>query len=33
LNMTQDVLNYRENLDKEIKELRILIESELYKHK
>jgi len=31
--MTQDVLNYRENLDKEIKELRILIESELYKHK
>jgi len=26
-------LNYRENLDKEIKELRILIESELYKHK
>ena len=33
LNMTQDVLNYRENLDKEIKELIMLIESELYKHK
>lgn len=33
LNMTQDVLNYRENLDKDIKELRILIESELYNHK
>ena len=33
LNMTQDVLNYRENLDKEIKELRMLIESELNKHK
>jgi hypothetical protein len=33
LNMTQDVLNYRENLDKDIKELIMLIESELYKHK
>jgi len=33
LNMTQDVLNYRENLDKEIKALIMLIESELYKHK
>ena len=31
LNMTQDVLNYRENLDKEIEELIRLIESELYK--
>ncbi|ARV05563.1 hypothetical protein BTO04_02110 [Polaribacter sp. SA4-10] len=33
LNMTQDVLNYRENLDKEIKELIMLIESELHKYK
>lgn len=33
LNMTQDVLNYRENLDKEIKELIMLIESELHEHK
>jgi hypothetical protein len=31
--MTQDVLNYRENLDKEIKELIMLIESELHKYK
>jgi hypothetical protein len=33
LNMTQDVLNYRENLDKEIKELIMLFESELHKYK
>jgi hypothetical protein len=33
LNMTQDVLNYRENLDNDIKELRMLIEAELSKHK
>ncbi len=31
LNMTQDVLNYRENLDKDIEELIMLIKSELYK--
>ena len=33
LNMTQDVLNYRENLDKEIKELIMLIQPELHKYK
>ena len=33
LNMTQDVLNYRENLDNDIKDLRMLIEAELSKHK
>lgn len=33
LNMTQDVLNYRENLDQDIKELTMLIEVELYEHK
>ena len=33
LNMTQDVFIYRENLDKDIKELIMLIEAELYDHK
>lgn len=33
LNMTQDVLIYRENLDKDIQELTMLIEAELYGHK
>ena len=33
LNMTQDVIHYRENLDQDIKELIILIESELDKRK
>ncbi|MFH4967283.1 DUF6090 family protein [Gaetbulibacter sp. M240] len=33
LNMTQDVMNYRENLDQDIKELIILIESELDQRK
>ena len=33
LNMTQDVLIYRENLDKDIKDLTMLIEAELYEHK
>lgn len=32
LNMTQDVLNYRENLDQDIKELIMLIEPELNRH-
>ena len=32
LNMTQDVLDYRENLDKDISELTMLIESELQKN-
>ena len=33
LSMTQDVLIYRENLDKDIKDLTMLIEAELYEHK